>query len=137
MYQDGRSLYRKNDEFSYESLSDNIDVGNPSSAGFLLCSQRAMILSKMERHTETMEILVSLSGDSVLCLALPGDDPAESTLRAVHFPQGKALAMHSGTWHWIPYALQDEPSRCLVLFKGRTGANDLQIKELGNSFQLV
>ena len=124
-------------EFAYESLSDKVSLGNLSSAGFLVCARRDMILSKMERHTETMEMLVSLKGDSVICLALPGAKPKPETIKAVRFPQGKALAMYPGIWHWIPYPLQDEPSRCLVVFKERTGENDLELSELNESIRLV
>lgn len=124
-------------DFTYETKSASLDLGEQSSGGFLVCSQRALVLEKMERHVETMEVLVSLKGDSILCLALPGDSPNEETIRAVRFPQGKALAMLPGTWHWIPYALQDEPSQCLVIFKGGTGDDDLQMANLNSRYHLV
>jgi ureidoglycolate lyase len=126
----------ENDEFMYWGRVQVLDIPGELSSGILVGRKRDAIVSQLERHIDTPEILTSLSGDSVIALAKSGDSaPDFSSLKAFRISQGQSFVMDSGTWHWIPFPVKDE-TRFLVLFAKGTEENDLEIAELGNPLSI-
>lgn len=123
------------EEFSFSLTSTGLNLGSSSCTGLLNAAFREKVVSKMERHRNTGEILVALEGESVICMAPPGKVSAAS-VRAFAFPQGTVLAMNSGTWHWIPFPLDKSGARFLVIFQDRTGDDDLEIQDLDKNIVL-
>jgi ureidoglycolate hydrolase len=116
-------------DFLFNITSSGLNLGNSSCTGLLTAFFREERVTQMERHLETEEILVALDGDSIVCLAPPGDLQS-SAVRAFSLPQGKAVVMGAGTWHWIPFPQNKSEARFLVIFKDQTGEDDLEIREL-------
>jgi hypothetical protein len=142
--QEGRSPEAPS-EFSFEIVS--AELGMPSSlcAGRLECAARPGILGKMERHLKTPEILSSVKGDSILCVAPPQElrDGRLTGLRALYVREGQSLMLDTGAWHWIPFpaggVAQGEGSgstRFLVIFRAGTGDDDLGFCELAEKVEI-
>jgi hypothetical protein len=141
----GRLLFRPDDpavkpgdECSFAIMHADLGLRDASCAGHMVCAPRPMTVSRMERHLHTPEILAAIDGDSVICLA-PPQEPRAGTLtgmRAVTVRKGQVFILETGAWHWIPFPLQPQPARFLVIFKDKTGENDLQFCTLANTVDL-
>ncbi len=93
--------------------------------------RREMNVDRLERHTGTTELLVQLQNDCVLFLAKPSETtPAGSEVKTFLLKQGQALVLDRGTWHWIPFPV-DENCRTLVVFKAKTPKLDYEVRALG------
>jgi ureidoglycolate lyase len=129
-----------NPEFKYWGRVSRFSVHGELSSGILFCRARDKVVSQMERHVNTAEILAALSGDSVLCLAkktVPGQGVDPATLRSFIIKQGQAVCLEAGTWHWIPYPLNEDGSKFLVAFNCGTEENDLEVVKLEEDISLI
>jgi ureidoglycolate hydrolase len=124
-----------NPEYSYWGRVGKMQFGPSASSGILLCNDRAPVVKSFERHEKTPEVLVALEGDSVLCLARPTKQP--SGIRWFRIHEGNAVALHPGTWHWIPFPLGGHACRFLVIFALGTEEDDLQYVDLDEPVNLV
>lgn len=98
--------------------------------GILVGKKRDFKLDLMERHSATSEILVQLENDGILFLAKPDRDaPSMDVVIPFLLRQGMAVALLSGTWHWVPYPV-DETCTTLILFSEGTLDHDQLIKEV-------
>jgi hypothetical protein len=119
-------------EFSFDIVSPELGLGPGLCAGALACAHRRPRLEKMERHLRTAELLSAVQGDAIICLAPPQEaaDGAFDGLAAVVVRQGQSILLEAGAWHWIPFPLNAEGARFMVIFKHGTGDEDLEIREL-------
>jgi hypothetical protein len=123
------------DECSFSIIAENLGLTDPCCAGTMDCAPRPRLVTRMERHLKTPEILVAIDGDSVICVA-PAQDPVAGSLkgmRVITVRKGQVFILETGAWHWIPYPLGNQPSRFLVVFRQRTGQEDLEIRDLAES----
>ncbi|HUX49517.1 MAG TPA: ureidoglycolate lyase [Spirochaetia bacterium] len=126
------------DDFAYADTALDLGLGSPCSSGALLCSPRPKILARMERHLRTRELLVSLEGDAIVCIA-PPQEPVDQKLkdvRAIRVKSGQAFIMDVGTWHWIPFPEGTTPVRYLVIFRSRTGVEDLYFHDFAAPYHI-
>lgn len=137
-------------EFTFGLVMDDLGLPAPLCAGRLECAGRPMVVTRMERHLRTAELLCAVDGDAVLCVA-PPQEPREGRLdglRALMVRRGQSLLLSTGAWHWIPFpagtvtnevpaekAPADGTGSCrfLVVFRFGTGDEDLQIIDLAES----
>lgn len=123
------------EEFAYWGKIANLKMTEKVSTGLLVCRKREGAVRSLERHVRTPEILVALKGDSLICMAKPeavgGADRIEG-IQAFHVYQGEAFVMHAGTWHWIPFPINQEESKFLVVFASGTEADDLEVRDLAD-----
>jgi ureidoglycolate hydrolase len=102
------------------------------SSGLMRSRNVTSVVEKLERHTETAEILVSLNSDAVICMAtsesLVGTKKVDLGVFAIK--QGEAVKMHPGTWHWLPIPVGSEEADFLVLFQNDTENSDMEVVEL-------
>ena len=126
------SLIAAGEGFSYDVIDGDLGLGNSPSAGCLDCGVREGRLAKMERHLKTPELLFAMEGASVLCVAPPQEAVKGKLrgIRAIRVRKGQALILDTGTWHWIPFPEVGVPSRFLVVFRSKTGADDLNFCDL-------
>jgi len=97
------------EEFTFTLSSEKLPLGGRSCTGLLKAAFRPGLLTRMERHLDTGEILASLRGDCVLCAAPPGELKPEK-IRAFFLKEGQAVVLQPGAWHWIPFPLRKEGS---------------------------
>lgn len=104
-------------------------------------------IDEMECHRNTEEILVALSGDIAVNVALAGDTkdtPDEATIRSFHIKQGRGILLKPGIWHALPCAvLPNDRSMTLVIFKKNTSycedksiETDIHFAKLENPFKM-
>lgn len=117
-------------EFSFELTSEGVEVGKSVCTGMLACKARPMVITRMEAHKNSSEVLVALRGNMILAVAAPD---RFGKVKAFAFNEGDAVAMKVGTWHWIPYPVGKENSLVMVLFADKTGDDDLHIRKLDES----
>lgn len=85
----------------------------------------------MERHFQHTQTFLPLGGKPFVAVMAPpsdGDLPDLSQVRAFLFDGSAGFAMHLGTWHEFPFALQDGTD-LIVLLSSQTGY-DLKGKDV-------
>lgn len=119
-----------NEAFTYWDKIAELEIETPISTGIVEGHQEDFTVNVVERHVETPEILVALSGDFVALLGKPDNSTGEvKELKAFYVKQGEAIALSKGTWHSPPIAVE-ERCKALVIFKSGTPDNDLEEVEL-------
>jgi ureidoglycolate hydrolase len=120
-----------NNEFTFVADVMRFASEGSYTVGILTGHMREIKQEMVEKHGDTVEILVQLENDAVVFLGKPapsGDEPGE--IQAFEFKQGEAVALHEGVWHWVPYPKNSEHCKTLVIFKEGTSSNDCVIKKL-------
>ncbi len=118
----------------WDSLA-KMDISGKTEIGFLEVISREPEFSEFERHTQTEETFFALEGEVIALVAAPSprqDLPDVGTAKAFRLEAGKGICMREGTWHWLPYPLQ-ESARLLVIFREGTPDDDLEIKDLAKA----
>ena len=126
------------DEFKYWSKVSEFKLKGAVSTGILCPSKREMVVKCVERHVNTVEILVALEGDSIICVGKQSncDDEEIKDIQAFHIKQGDAFVMNEGIWHWVPYPVNTMECKFLVMFASGTEDNDCEIKQLSNEIKI-
>lgn len=84
----------------------------------------------MERHFQHTQAFLPLGGKPFVAVMAPpgeGDLPDLAQVRAFRFDGSAGLAMHRGTWHEFPFAVEEDTD-LVVLLSSQTGY-DLQAKD--------
>jgi len=127
-----------NDELTCWSKVSLLNFGKTASTTLLLCHRRESIVKKLERHVHSPEVLVALEGDSIICVGKPSSDrDAIRGLRAFHLRGGEAIAMHAGTWHYLPFPVKAKQCKLLVLFSSKTEESDLKFRDLPEEVRIT
>lgn len=126
------------EEFTFAVVSHELGLGPRLCAGRLACAHRPASLRKMERHLLTPELLFVEQGEALVCMAPPQEaaDGVMSGMIAILLRAGQSVVMDAGSWHWIPFPLGPEGALFTVVFKDRTGEEDLEIRELREEHRL-
>lgn len=127
-----------NTEITYWGKVSVLQMGEAASTGIMLAHHRQPIVTQMERHVKTPEILAAVEGDSVVCLAPPSYPGKEITdIKAFIIRQGDAVALHAGTWHWAGYPMQKKSAKFIVVFANGTEAEDLEIIDAPETIEIA
>ena len=119
-------------EFAFELAAPNLGMPAGLCAGRLECAARPMVLSRLEMHLQTPELLSAVNGDAVICMAPPQEmrGGALAGLRAILLRKGQTIVLAPGAWHWIPFPTGSANALFLVVFRTETGDDDLQFCDL-------
>jgi ureidoglycolate hydrolase len=96
--------------------------------GICVAKNREYVVTELEQHAETAELLAALKGDFIT-LAAPSVEsdgrlcPDMSKAVAVRVDQGEGVFFEKGIWHWTPYAITPTCD-VLVAFKKDTPKDD-------------
>ena len=125
------------DDYTFTDTTADFEIGPRGCSGMLWCRNREMIVNKMEKHINTVEILTAVNNDYILCVA-PGDTaaPEMDKIKAFKIKQGTTVMMTKSCWHWIPFPLNDEDAQVLVIFKDKTGVEDLVFADLPETVEI-
>lgn len=119
-----------NEEITYWGKVSVLNIPGLISTGIMLALDREKVVTKMERHTKTAEILVALDGDSVVCVGTQTSDGSGIADIAVFtVRQGDAVALDTGIWHWAPFPCGTKPAKYIVIFANDTETSDMDFKE--------
>jgi mannose-6-phosphate isomerase-like protein (cupin superfamily) len=103
---------------------------NTLATGLLRVRPHGNLVSKVERHISTPEILTILSGSGVIVLKEAGDG-IDGNIAAVRVRQGDSFALFPGIWHGLICPENNEDIVLLVQFEEGTEDSDVQF----NSFE--
>ncbi len=131
-------------EFSFAVVAEDLGLGGSLCAGRLECASRPMRVLRMERHLRTPELLSVSAGDCVIVLAPPQEPGRDAGgrlvlagLKAVTLREGQTVVLDTGAWHWIPFPLGKQSSRLLVVFRNKTGADDLHFCDFEEAVEVL
>lgn len=126
-----------NAEIKYWDKISELEMSHTVSTGIVKGFNNTGIVSKMERHKKTPELLVALDGDALILLASADNRFNDSEkLNAFYLKQGEALALKKGIWHSVPMPFLKE-CKLLVVFASGTADNDLEIKNLDEKIKVT
>ncbi|HHT11200.1 MAG: ureidoglycolate lyase [Atribacterota bacterium] len=126
-----------NDHFKYISDVYKLIVDGEMTVGILIGRKREMVLKNLERHKETIEILVQLENDSVVFFAKQNDQKESiKDIKAFYFNSGQAVVLNKGTWHWGPFPITEPECKTLIVFKKGTSQNDCDIRDLEEGIKI-
>lgn len=77
----------------------------------------------MERHFKHTQTFIPLAGKPFVVVMAPpteGDTPNLDEIEAFQFDGSAAFAMHLGTWHEFPFALEDDTNVIVILRREAT-----------------
>ncbi len=108
---------------------------DPISLNILEAKQREFTVDEVEFHRNTPEAIIPLDSGGIVLVVAPAGELDESKLRAFGIESGYGVVLNPGVRHAIPYPLQGNVD-CLILFKDATGAEDLTIESLCETWQI-
>ncbi|HDT12648.1 MAG TPA: hypothetical protein ENO01_03215 [Candidatus Marinimicrobia bacterium] len=88
------------------------------------------LLSGVERHLYTPEILIPVDAPFALPLLLEGDN--DQSLKVFRVNVGEAVVIHEGVWHGACIPLDKSSATYFVIFKHKTPFEDVEKKSISN-----
>lgn len=82
------------------------------------------IISILEYHNNTPEVLVPINNDIILVLATGQELPDENSIKAFKLLYGQAFIINSHVWHYAPI-VSDIATKTFVIFNENTPDNDV------------
>ena len=133
--------------FSWKTIESNLGMPDGGLlAGRFECRARPIQTSRFECHHKTTELISAVTGDAIIFLAPPQNPDAGSAgekdrylrgLRAIILPRGHAILLDRGAWHAIPFPVGRENVTLLVVFRDKTGEDDLHFFEMSEQAELA
>lgn len=106
-----------------------IPADGPVGVGIMQVKRRDFIVTKMEYHEKTAEMIIPLKGSSILAVGYSaGDNREPEEADAFFLPVGQAVVLNKGVFHWLPFPLQDA-AIFAVIFRVETPVDDLRFCE--------
>jgi hypothetical protein len=87
---------------------------------------------RMERHLDSEEIIIPLSGDLFIPIAPIGDEISPRDIRIVPVRMGEIIRLRAGVWHFACGTFGCVPLDYFVILKTDTPKDDLEMRELGS-----
>lgn len=100
-------------------------------------SKRPFICTNFERHKNTSEAMIPISGQSIVLVANNSDSdlPDRETIKAFFVDGTKGFNFKTNIWHWLPYPLSTKADFILIFKKG-TPDNDLHVVNIKEALDL-
>lgn len=120
-------------EFFRDQLQ--IDVTPNQNWSYSCCrvEKRPLIIDILEYHSSCGEVVLPLDNDILLQVApatASKDDIPLDKMRVFYVPQGTAITIKPGVWHWGPFTPNEKPANVLINLPERTYANDCIVVNL-------
>lgn len=107
----------------------SVDGAASVSVNILEMLWRPFILKMFESHAKTTETLIPMDGKGFIASVMPPGEADPEALRVFWVPADKGVTLHAGTWHFVPHTFESS-SYCACIFRGQTGADDMNFHEL-------
>ncbi len=115
----------------YKFWSDIADYKIDGETEIGICTvfrQNENLITGMERHLKTPEILIPIDGAFVLPLLVEGEDVSESEAFRVNI--GEAVKINDGVWHGACLPAEKDESSYFVIFRKGTPHTDVEKRKL-------
>lgn len=122
-----------NEDYAYLRELALLETGKVS-IGYLTAFMHDNMYTSLERHKDTPEMLVVLSGSGVILFAKSGDD-TNNGLIALQVQAGDAFIMLPSTWHGLVLPTDCHRVDMLIGFKQGTEDRDIEISELSEKVE--
>lgn len=86
------------------------------------------LITGVERHIRTPEILIPIDAPFVIPLLLPGKDAAD--LEAFQVSLGAAVVIRDGIWHGACLPVGADESSYFVIFRRHTPSEDVETRQI-------
>jgi len=126
----GKTPSFNSDVFSYWDALNEVDSSGRVSFGMVESYPGPIVAVNLERHSLTSETLVPIDADIVLIVGkkTDGDVADLASVSALRIPQGKAVTLHAGTWHYVPL-VRERTGRTMIVFRSGTPNDDLLVDD--------
>lgn len=121
----------------YRFWADIVDYKIEGNTEIGICTvyrQEEIMLTGMERHLRTPEILIPIDGAFVLPLLIDGDDISDAEAFRVNI--GEAVKINDGVWHGACLPAEKDESSYFVIFQKGTPHMDVEKKDI-NPIQII
>ena len=115
----------------YKFWSDIADYKIDGETEIGICTvymQKENVITGMERHLKTPEILIPIDGAFVLPLLIDGEDITASEAFRVNI--GEAVKINNGVWHGACLPADKAESSYFVIFRKGTPHTDVEKRDL-------
>lgn len=113
-----------NENFTYWNILPNFKFNETVSIGIVTGNKEDIVISAVERHSSTSEILIALKGDALVLLG-----KSLLAFKAFYLEQGETIILHPGIWHSTPIPV-NKKCELLVMFSSDTIETDLEVQNL-------
>ena len=108
----------------YHHIADSGDFTTHPVTSYLISYPRPPRLELIERHRQTEETFIPLTGHSVMVLGRPGPLNTDQ-LVAIHLDGSFGIQLRRDTWHFAPFALDCEAT--YLLLSGKDSGPDIEV----------
>jgi ureidoglycolate lyase len=112
----------------FHDICDTSDFTDNPVASFLKAKPHEFKLSNIERHMQTEEAVIPLTGESVMILGPAGEFDANK-LVAIHLDGSYGIIMNRNTWHFAPFPLNNDNATYMLL-SGRHTPKDIEVLDI-------
>lgn len=125
-------------EFDFYHALVTADFGGNVALSMVDSRDTSKVADTFERHFKTPELMVPMDNDIVIVVGekskkgLPGIGHYEAFV----VPQGSAVLIDAGVWHFAPFPVRDS-SRILIGFREGTPDSDVEILKTSEELGLV
>ncbi|HUY61596.1 MAG TPA: ureidoglycolate lyase [Candidatus Dormibacteraeota bacterium] len=115
-----------------------VDVGpDGAEVGWCRVVRRPALVTRLERHRRSAELMAPIDGDMVVPVAAPSGahDPPSGAV-GILVRVGEALVVHRSVWHWAAFPVR-EASAYWVLFRQGTSSQDVETRDLDQPVRLA
>ncbi|MEX0563319.1 ureidoglycolate lyase [Raoultella ornithinolytica] len=112
----------------FHDVGDANDFTDTPVASFLKAKPHPFTLSNIERHMQTEEAVIPLTGESVMILGPAGEFDINK-LVAIHLDGSFAIIMRRNVWHFAPFPLHGEDATYMLL-SGRHTPDDIEVLKI-------
>lgn len=125
------------DGFFYTGNIAVCELFPATSISLLEPEKRDISLKSMEAHKETEEVCIAIKND---CLFFVAEDvngsPDVNNIHAFILREGDTVIYAKGVWHWVPFCINSEYCKQLIVYKNNTGANDFYQYDLSEAIKV-
>lgn len=111
----------------YHNICNADDFTQKPVVSYLICHKREFILTQIERHRQTEEAFIPLSGESVIVMAKAGELDTDQ-LVAVYLDGSSGIIFYRDTWHFAPFAITDTAT--FMLLSGEDSGPDIEVIDI-------
>jgi ureidoglycolate hydrolase len=112
----------------WSNLADYSIDGNTEIGLCTVYKQNDNIITGVERHLETPEILIAIDAPFILPLLMEGE--SEENMMAFKVDVGEAVVIDNGVWHGACLPVGKETASYFVIFRLNTPAEDVYKKNI-------
>lgn len=114
------------------------ECGNVGFSPILVKKPEKMLITQIEYHTTTSELILPLNDDMILHVAQPSaGKPITSETKAFIVPKNTLVKMNACVWHLAPLPRRKDELSAMIILPECTYINDCKVVDLKPEEQFV